>query len=591
MFDRHQETRAKQCPSLREHATPHWASGILDAMSDLVIVVEADGRLGYVSPSVAQLLGHDPAAWIGRSGLELIHPADVGVVTARLRQVTSGISGKADHLVVRARRADDTFATLEASGMGRVDIGGIHGVVIALRDTHGRQETTRELDETRERLEFVRSHDSLTQLPNQSVLERHLHRLTTDRRALAVTAGVIVARLAGLDRVRETYGTETTDAILRTLATELRATVPSLDVVAVLRTGEFVVVTEQVHADALHGLARMVSRLTALPATETNDAVDIRLAVGVSIARPHDRPTMVLDQASVAARWGEAIGDTQPTLYDDELRAAVEAKRTIHVEIDRAVRSGELELHYQPIVASRSSSVLAFEGLLRHRKVDGTIISAGEFIPQIEGSDLMLDVGEFVLREGCRQLAAWQVEFGDTAPVIALNVSARQLQERSFAALVLDQVAAAGARADGLCLELTETHGFEGAEVGISQLAELRRHGVSIALDDFGTGYSSLQALQQFGADVLKIDRGFVSRLGSDPGAAAIVRASLDMGHAFGMNVVAEGVETIAQRSQLLALGCDRIQGWLIAAALEPQDAYEMIRQQSAVSRSHDQQD
>ena len=187
-----------------------------------------------------------------------------------------------------------------------------------------------------------------------------------------------------------------------------------------------------------------------------------------------------------------------------------------------------------------------------------------------------------MLTAGCAQLACWQRRYGDRAPSLALNVSARQLRQGDFASRVRREIARVGADPTGLCLELTETHALEREPRALAELDAVREFGVKIALDDFGTGYSSLHHLQHISADVLKIDRSFITTVGIDEGATAIVRAAIDLGAAFGMTTVAEGVTTIEQHRLLLRMGCDRMQGFLIAPALPVDLADELLQAEPA---------
>jgi PAS domain S-box-containing protein len=233
-----------------------------------------------------------------------------------------------------------------------------------------------------------------------------------------------------------------------------------------------------------------------------------------------------------------------------------------------ALADGAIELWYQPIRSLVTGDVWGFEGLVRWNRGPLGVLEAARFLPEVDGTDVMFEIGDHVLAVGCAHLADWQRRLGSGAPLLSLNVPFGQFCLGTFARRVRRELDRSGADPRGLCLELTETQAIDGRPDGWAELGELRALGIAVALDDFGTGYSSLNHLYEIGADVLKIDRRFVAGLGVDDGATAIVRASIELAAAFGMVTVAEGVSTPDQQSLLAAMGCDRIQGFHVGPAL-----------------------
>ncbi len=256
----------------------------------------------------------------------------------------------------------------------------------------------------------------------------------------------------------------------------------------------------------------------------------------------------------------------------------IDERRRIASDVERGLTAHEFELHYQPIRDVRTAKITSFEGLLRWRHPERGLLVAGQFLPDVEGTALMVELGEVVFAHGCAQLAKWQRVFGENAPTLNLNVSARQLRERTLTDRIAAHLEVSGADPSGLCLELTETCALAQEDGELDELDLLREMGIRIALDDFGTGYSSLHNILEIDADVLKIDREFTSHLGIDERATVIVRATIEMAGAFGTSVVAEGVSTIEQYRLLREMGCHAIQGFLIAPPVPAAETEAMFR-------------
>lgn len=246
-----------------------------------------------------------------------------------------------------------------------------------------------------------------------------------------------------------------------------------------------------------------------------------------------------------------------------------------------AIRHGELRLAFQPQADTHTGRLTGFEALSRWRLDDGTVIPPDVFIPMAETSDAIHILGEWTVRRACETAAGWMQEGIADVPV-AVNLSARQLQDPGFARTVLGILAETGLPAANLKLELTETALFEHSESSREVLTQLRGAGVRLVLDDFGTGYSSLSLLRRVPVEALKIDKHFTQAMVQDRDAAAIVRAIIDLAHALGMQAIAEGVETNDELLYLRAYRCDRIQGYLLAKPLDTEQVPDFIRRLAA---------
>jgi EAL domain-containing protein (putative c-di-GMP-specific phosphodiesterase class I) len=248
------------------------------------------------------------------------------------------------------------------------------------------------------------------------------------------------------------------------------------------------------------------------------------------------------------------------------MRHAIRERLALEADMQRGIRRNEFVLHYQPIMDLQTRETVAVEALARwHHPVRG-LLSPAAFIPVAEETGAIVEIGRWALREACRQLADWQARFPrESQLAMSVNVSGRQLQQPRLASDVASAIAEAGIDPCRLVLELTETIMTHATEETLESLAALKRHGVLLALDDFGVGYSSLSYLRTFPLDVLKIPRPFVDGIDRGPEESALARASLQLGDTFGLDVIAEGIETDEQRAQLEVIGCRLGQGFLLA--------------------------
>ena len=262
-------------------------------------------------------------------------------------------------------------------------------------------------------------------------------------------------------------------------------------------------------------------------------------------------------------------------MFDDELRALVNERLRQESELQRAVRDEQLRLHYQPEVRVSTGQIIGVEALVRWAHPDRGIVPAAEFIDIAEETGAILEIGEWAITAACLQLAEWQDAGFDL--VMRVNLSARQVNQPDLVDRIVEIVSDSQIEPSALCLEITETAVMADAELSMDVLGKLAAVGMRLAIDDFGTGYSSLEYLKRFPVHALKIDRSFIAGLATNSDDAAIVRATLSLAESMGLEVTAEGVETEEQRAGLLALGCERAQGFLFSPAIPAGDLEELI--------------
>ncbi len=418
-----------------------------------------------------------------------------------------------------------------------------------------------------ERLAF---YDALTGLPNRRLLLDRLHRSCISLERNRHHAALLFIDLDNFKNLNDTRGHDLGDQLLAQVAGRLRECVRASDTVARFGGDEFVVLAdtlattaEQARNDA-HKLAHKIARALRQPYTLADGHVyHSTPSVGVTLfAHPTQPVDELLRQADFAMYQAKTAGRNAVRFFDPSLLSQMRARAELETELRHGLARGELLLHYQPVV-DIGGHIVAAEALVRWQHPQRGLLAPGEFIEMAEQTGLILPLGRRVLDAACTQLAAWAQQPAMDGITLSVNVSARQFRQSAFADEVLTALRASGARADRLRLEITESLMLTDTEESIAKMDHLRAQGVCFSLDDFGTGYSSLSYLKRLPLDQLKIDRGFVRDLLTDPNDAAIVRTILALAQSLDLSVVAEGVETASQLDFLRRHGCQAFQGYM----------------------------
>jgi diguanylate cyclase (GGDEF)-like protein len=424
----------------------------------------------------------------------------------------------------------------------------------------------------RERLQFElahqATHDLLTGLSNRGqarvLVNAALHRA----QRTGVMTGLLFVDLDGFKAVNDGFGHAHGDAVLREVARRLQDTVRAGDVVCRLGGDEFVVLVEQVATERdLVELAERIVAVTARPITVGSDQVWIGSSVGVAIARDAGTDADVLfAEADAAAYRAKEHGRGRAEVFDDALRAELNARAELETAIRTGLTNGEMALHYQPVLDVASGRLTGYEALIRWHRPGHGMVPPDSFIPTAEATRLICELDRWVLNEATRQLAEWRAEDPLAADrTLAVNISGRHLAEAGIVDDVLSALAASGFPAELLIVEVTETVLVDDP-AAIDNLTALRAHGVGIAIDDFGTGFTSIGQLRSMPVDTLKIDRSFIAS--TEPGNRELVALIIRAAHTFGLTVVAEGVEEVDQLELLRADACDLVQGYLLSRPL-----------------------
>jgi diguanylate cyclase (GGDEF)-like protein/PAS domain S-box-containing protein len=393
--------------------------------------------------------------------------------------------------------------------------------------------------------------------------------------------GKVAVMLLDLDRfkeVNEGLGHEGGDMVLPLVARRLAKAVRPEDMVVRSAGDEFVVVCEGLVGELeAVGVAERINAALREPMRVRRSELRITASIGIAMTHGEDdHAEALLRDADAALYQAKQRGRARFELFNGTRRREARDRRLLDSELERAVEEGELRVWLQPEIELVSGRLIGFEALVRWEHPSRGLLAPGEFIPQAERSGLIDRVGGWVLQEACRYGRRWQDDHPADRDsfVVSVNLSARQLSEPGLADRVAAALAATGLGAGELCLELTESALMDDAEVSLLALRSLKSLGVRLAIDDFGTGYSSLAYLRRFPIDAVKIDRSFVSGLGSRSEDGAIVTAVLSLADALGLLAIAEGVEQVLQRDELVRLGCEAAQGFLFSP---PRPAEEML--------------
>jgi diguanylate cyclase (GGDEF)-like protein len=423
-------------------------------------------------------------------------------------------------------------------------------------------------------------HDALTGLPNRTLFcDRVEHALAVARRRASRVA-VLFLDLDRFKHINDLHGHHAGDELLVGVAERLREALRAGDTVARLGGDEFAVLLEDIESekDAIHvaeNLAGVFTRPFAVGGREHF----VTCSLGIALSHEGvDDPGLLLRNADAAMYRAKEKGRAGYELYDEDLRERMTYRRRVEDELGVALDSGQLRLAFQPVVELPSRRIVGAEALLRWEHPEKGLVAAGEFIHVAEESGLVVPLGNWALEAACAEASRWrQRTSGAEPPWIAVNLSPRQLGQPRLAGTIAELLARYGLAPSALVLEVTEHVLLDDAETPRATLAALRALGVQLVLDDFGTGYASLAYLRRLPLQGLKVDRSFVRGLGIDPEDTAIVEAVGGIARGMNLQLIAEGVETERQVSELIALGCPRAQGYLFSRPVPGEDFERLL--------------
>jgi diguanylate cyclase (GGDEF)-like protein/PAS domain S-box-containing protein len=542
---------------------------VLEASSDMVMMSDPEGRITFVNDAACRLLGESRQQLLGTEW----DAAYVSGSRSRMRYDVRRCAiqnGTWQGEIAMAARDGAAIATSQ--------------VVIAHKDADGKTRffstiarDLRDRNNFKARIHKLVHYDTLTGLPNHAHMNDLVRRLIRRSRRDGCVFALVTVNLDCFRLVDEAFGRELGDEMLKSVSAALKAAVRARDAVARVGRDEFLVILSDL-ADSVEAdlLVRRLLDSIATPRSLTGQDVQITASAGIAIY-PNDGVDFetLLRNANAAMHEVKSRSHGALRFHSGDVERHAKQQLRLETGLRNAITQHELILHYQPQFEIQSGRVCGIEALARWLRSDGEAVAPSVFIPLAEHTGLIAALGEWVLQEACETVATWQ-GLGEEPPTLCVNVSAHQICKQ-FSATIARVVELTGFPAERLELEITESVLITNAQLVLECLEQWKRLGVRIAVDDFGTGYSSLSYLSLLPVDRLKLDKSLIQSMTSEPKDAAIVRAIISLGEELGVAVIAEGVETEDQFEMLQRLGCQQVQGYLLAPPACATDARTLL--------------
>lgn len=537
----------------------------VDQSPDVVMVVSMDMSVTYVNPAFERFVGRSAEELVGTNAMQL--ESHFGGEAGFVQMERAHRTGEPYRGLLTATDREGKPVTLD----GRVEpltdeTGTVTHLVCSGRDLTHQQELEG-------RVQHLAYFDALTELPNRSLfLERlgpALARAVHGGRACAVVS----LDLDKFKAINDAYGTSVGDDVLRQVTASLNSVVREGDTVARLGSDDFglALIDMKWPEDAPRVLEK-VERALSTPVTVGDEEIEITASAGIALCPVDGRePADLLQKAGIALTAARAGGPGSTRYYSADMGTRAEEFMTTAARLRRAVERDEFRAYYQPYYDIASGELAGMEALIRWQTEDRGIVAPYKFIPVLEETGLIVQAGEWMIREVCRQIRTWQADGKPVVPV-AINLSPLQFRTESLMEAVRGIIADTGIDPHLLTFEVTESTFMENPEYTRSVLTSLRELGAKVSIDDFGTGYSSLAYLKRFPVDHLKIDQSFIRDIVEDVDDASLVSAIISMAHNLGIQTIAEGVETQDHLRILRILRCDIAQGYLYTPPVPPAD-------------------
>lgn len=542
---------------------------IAENVSDLIAVVNSNGKRLYNSPSYRYLFGDD-VLLPGSDSFAQIHVDDREQVIQHFHDTVK--TGQGRPAQFRFILPDGNVRFIESQGNAvRSESGEVDRIIIVSRDVTDRLSAD-------ERLRHLAHHDLLTDLPNRVLMRDRIEQSLMQAQRSITRAAILFIDLDHFKNINDLLGHTVGDQLLREVAQRLKRCVRESDTVSRQGGDEFIVLLQGLPKRAIVvATAEKILEAFSQPFTVGNHTLEVTASIGVSVY-PDDGvdAETLLRNADTAMYHAKASGRHGYQFFNVELEHAVRHRVDLGKRLREAIDQGEFRLYYQPRIDLATGAITSTEALVRWDHPELGLIGPMQFIPYAEESGLIVNLGKWILREACRQNEAWR-RIGYPDLRVAVNVSGRQFRQHDFVQAVSTILAQTQLPSDALELELTETVFMQEAEHTNDVFSRLRDMGVQLAIDDFGIGYSNLSYLKRFGVDRLKIDQSFIRDLATDRNDAAIVIAIMAMARTLQIEVTAEGVETEEQLQFLRNQGCSEAQGYLFSHPLPAEELEQRL--------------
>lgn len=545
-------------------------SAITENVADVIITINSFGIIEFSNLAVEKLFGYQPSELVGKN-ISMLMPdpwqqRHDQYVNNYLESGQARLIGQ-EKLGLQAVRRDGTVFPVDLA-VSEAWIAGNKVFIGTIRDISERLEA-------QQRLHFLAHHDALTALPNRLSFQEHTEQALAHAKRHSRLIAVMFLDLDRFKVINDTLGHHVGDYLLKEIAERLKHCVREGDVVARLSGDEFTVLLDDVAAlDDISPIANKIIAIFAEPFFYPGQELFTTVSIGISIF-PDDGidPQSMMQHADIAMYQAKAEGGNRFCFYTPDMDNRTNDRLELETSLRYALERDEFQLYYQPQVDIENGVIVGVEALLRWQHPKLGLVAPLDFISLLEETGLIVPVDEWVIRTACLQNIAWQ-QAGVPPLHMAVNLSARQFNEKNLAQRVATILSETGLPPEFLELEITENILMQETNTTINMLRDLHAHGVKLAIDDFGTGYSSLSYLQKFPIHTLKIDRSFVRDITSDADDSAIVKLIIDMAHSLKLNVIAEGVETQEQLEFLRERKCWKMQGYYFS---QPKPANELL--------------
>ena len=536
-------------------------TAIVDNMADGVIILTHDGRIEIFNPAACNIFGYSEEEIINRT------------IDILFENKASFNLNQNDQLIQESRgiRRDGRTFLMDCA-VNEFCVDGESYYVLSVRDV-----TLRKL--TEQKLVQLANYDSLTHLPNRTMLQSRLKSALELSSHKNTMLAVLHINIDHFKRINDTFGYSVGDHLLKQIATRLKTCSPKSDFVSRLGSDEFALVLDYIGSDvnAPSKAAKQILEIMAHPFALSGHQIYANCSIGISLF-PNDASDVedLLRQANIAMHHAKSQGDGQFRYYSKDMDVCGLEKIQLEGRIRQAVAKQEFLFHYQPQIDIHTGRVVGAEALLRWNDPESGLIPPLQFIPLLEESGLINQLGSHLLLQACEQGRQWQDE-GFRDLTVSINLSARQFEDPNLLSMVEQILSDTGFKANNLELEITESTIMGDADKSQRILQALSNMGIRVAIDDFGTGYSSLSYLRSFSLNTLKIDRSFVKEIDIRKDDRAISQSIINMAHNLNMDVVAEGVETQSQSDILKSLGCRVVQGFFYSKPIPVEEMSEFL--------------
>ena len=508
-----------------------------------------------VNDAAVKLYGYSREQFLSMTILDVRPPEAHGAIVEFLER--SGGNSQGEEVWQHLKADGTSFDVVAYSQM--LPYYGAEAVLVAIIDITERKNAEA-------RIIHMAHHDVLTDLPNRAFFRERLDEALRREERSDNRIAILALDLDRFKEVNDTLGHPVGDALLKSVTERLRSCVRETDTIARLGGDEFAIVQGVIHEpNETVALAERIQDVITAPYDLNGHHVVIGTSIGIAVG-PDDgaSPDELLKNADLALYRAKNEGGGSYHFFEAEMDRRMQARRSLESDLRNALIHDEFALHYQPLINIERDQICGFEALLRWTHPERGKVSPADFIPLAEETGLIVPIGEWVLRQACKDAATWPKHLK-----IAVNISVAQFKSRNLVDFIIETLAVTGMAPERLELEITETVMLQDERVAFDILTRLHGAGIRIALDDFGTGYSSLSNLRKFPFDKIKIDRSFVSDLSvANVDALAVVRSIAQLGVSLGMSTTAEGVETKEQLDQVRAEGCTEMQGFLFSGAV-----------------------